>query len=152
MRALTWVVFVPRVSRQCCALQKPFTDATAVWAYRMHKTTRGSRSFGLHEIFECGHLKFTVYAHKQASKQADIHTTSTNAVMHASVGLAQACPNQQTLQCNIKYMLPYLFLKIEAPAYHKWWGTVTLQPVADNQLHSGSGSWTTMSISVHYWC
>ena len=28
--------------------------------YRMHKTTRGSRSFGLHEIFKCGHLKFTV--------------------------------------------------------------------------------------------
>ena len=69
MRALTWVVFVPRVSHQCCALQKPFTDATAGWAYRMHKTTRGSRSFGLHEIFKCGHLKFTVYGHKQASKQ-----------------------------------------------------------------------------------
>ena len=73
----------------------------------------------------------------QASKQADIHTTSANTVMHASVGLAQACRNQQTLQCNIKYMLPYLFLKIEAPAYHKWWGTVALQPVADNQQHSG---------------
>ena len=32
-------------------------------------TTTGSRSFGLHEIFKCSHLKFTVYGHKQASKQ-----------------------------------------------------------------------------------
>ena len=43
-------------------------------------TTTGSRSFGLHEIFKCSHLKFTVYGHKQASKQAHIHTTSANAV------------------------------------------------------------------------
>ena len=52
-----------------------FTDATAGWAYCMHETTRGSRTFGLHEVFKCGHLKFTVYGHKQ------VHTTSTNAVM-----------------------------------------------------------------------
>ena len=37
-------------------------------------TTTGSRSFGLHEIFKCSHLKFTVYGHKQASKQASRHT------------------------------------------------------------------------------
>ena len=45
-----------------------FTDTTAGWAYRIHETTRGSRSFGLHEIFKCGHLNFMVYSHKQASR------------------------------------------------------------------------------------
>ena len=35
---------------------------------------------GLHEIFKCDHLKFTVCGHKQASKQTYIHTTSVNAV------------------------------------------------------------------------
>ena len=33
-------------------------------------------TFGLHEIFKCAHLKFTVYGRKQT----DIHTTSANAV------------------------------------------------------------------------
>ena len=34
------------------------------------------RTFGLHEILKCAHLKFTVYGRKQT----DIHTTSANAV------------------------------------------------------------------------
>ena len=50
---------------------------------------RGSRLFGLHEIFKCGHLKFIVYGHKQASR----HTHNFRKCSHASVGLAQARPN-----------------------------------------------------------
>ena len=51
--------------------------------------TKLSRTFDLHEIFKCGHLKFTVYGHKQA----DIHTHNFRKCSHATVGLAQARPN-----------------------------------------------------------
>ena len=44
---------------------------TAARAYHMRETT-----FGLHEIFKCAYLKFTVYGRKQTY----IHTTSANAV------------------------------------------------------------------------
>ena len=42
------------------------------------------------EIFECAHLKFTVSGR---SKQASKHTHARAQCSHASVGLAQACPN-----------------------------------------------------------
>ena len=49
----------------------------------------------LREIFECAHLKFTVSGRsKQASKQASKHTHTCAQCSHASVGLAQARPNQ----------------------------------------------------------
>ena len=47
----------------------------------------------LREIFEYAHLKFMVYGHKQASKQASIHTHVPQCG-HASVGLAQAHSNE----------------------------------------------------------
>ena len=59
------------------------------WVYRMYETTRGSRTFSLHEIFKCGRLKFTVCGHKQA----DIHTHNFRKCSHTSVGLAQPHPN-----------------------------------------------------------
>ena len=47
--------------------------------------------FGLCEIFKHAHLKFTVYDHKQASKQTSIHTHVCNAVtlMWGSLRLVQ---------------------------------------------------------------
>ena len=41
--------------------------------------------------FNRAHLKCTVYGHKQARKQANIHTRAQ--CSPASVGLGQACPN-----------------------------------------------------------
>ena len=60
------IVFVPRASRRCCAL--------AVAPHRHNsglgtKTTPGSWTFGLHEIFKCAHLKFMVYGRKQTYTQ-----------------------------------------------------------------------------------
>ena len=49
--------------------------------------------FGLCEIFEHAHLKFTVYGRKQASKQANKHTHARAQCSHTNVGLAQARPN-----------------------------------------------------------
>ena len=56
MRVLTWVVFIPRASHRCCAL--------AVALYRRDSRLGIShaqnypRTFGLHEIFKCAHLKY----------------------------------------------------------------------------------------------
>ena len=44
-----------------------------------------TRTFGLHEIFKCAHLKFMVYRHK--------HAHNFRKSSHTSVGLAQARPN-----------------------------------------------------------
>ena len=60
------------------------------WPHMLH--------IDLHEIFEYAHLKFAVSGRsKQASKQAsiDIHTRAQ--CSHASVGLAQARPNNMEL-------------------------------------------------------
>ena len=48
----------------------------------------------LHEIFECAHLKFTVYGRKQASKQARTYINTLPQYSSTSVGLAQARPNK----------------------------------------------------------
>ena len=92
---LSWSTVAVRVLT-CCFRSSSFmlTLRSAValrrhWVYCMHETTRGSRMFSLHEIFKCGHLKFTVYGHKQA----DIHTHNFRKCSHTSVGLAQARPN-----------------------------------------------------------
>ena len=63
---------------------------TAGWAHRMHETT-WERMFGLHEIFKCAYLKFTVYGRK--------HTHNFRKCSHASVGLVQARPNEG---CTLK--------------------------------------------------
>ena len=81
MCVLTWVVFVPQASRRRC---------TPVVALHRHIITCTKlpcpRTFSLHEIFKCVHLKFTVYGRK--------HTyTQLPQCSHASVGLAQARPN-----------------------------------------------------------
>ena len=62
------VIFVPRASRRRCTLAVAFTDATAGWAYRV-LARNYPRTFGLHEIFKCAHLKFTVYGRKQTYTQ-----------------------------------------------------------------------------------
>ena len=67
------IVFIPRASRRRCAL------AVALHQHNSGlgtKITRRSWTFCLHEIFNCAHLKFTVYSRKQTY----IHTTSANAV------------------------------------------------------------------------
>ena len=48
------------------------------------------------EIFECTHLKFTVYGRKQASKQACMYVNTLPQCSPASVRLAQARPNKLT--------------------------------------------------------
>ena len=59
----------------------------------------------LHEIFECAHLKFTVSGQ---SKQAHKHTHTRAQCCHASVGLAQAHPND--LSCSSLPLLPLFSL------------------------------------------
>ena len=86
MRALTWVVFVPQAARWRCTL-----------AVALHQRDSGlgisharnyPRTFSLHKIFKCTHLKFTVYGHKQT----DIHTHNFCKCSHASVGLTPVPP------------------------------------------------------------
>ena len=83
----------------------------------MHETTRGSRSFELHqfmhEIFKCGHLKFTVYGHKQASR----HTHNFRKCSHTSVGLAQAHPNYACR--NLSFHPWFLYSNAKLKKYHK---------------------------------
>ena len=77
MRALTWVVFVPRASFT------PMLRSGSSLYRRMHKSM-----FSLHGIFKFSHLKFTVYGHKQT----DRHTHKFRKCSPSSVGLTQARP------------------------------------------------------------
>ena len=89
MRALTSSLFLglPSRQRRRCAL-----------AVALHQRDSGLgishaqklRTLGLHEIFKCSHLKFTVYGRKHT----DIHTHNFRKCSYASVGLAQARPNK----------------------------------------------------------
>ena len=65
----------------------------------------------LREIFECTHLKFTVYGRKQANKQA--YTRARAQCSHASVGLAQARPNYARICCK-KFKCKLLFVYVIA--------------------------------------
>ena len=52
----------------------------------------------LHTIFECAHLKFTVY--EAVSKQTSIYTHTLAQCSSASVGLVQAHPSKPTCACT----------------------------------------------------
>ena len=66
MRALTWVVFVPRASFTPTLCSSSSPSPTRQWAGHIACT----KLPGLHEIFKYAHLKFTVYG----CTQTDIHT------------------------------------------------------------------------------
>ena len=90
MRALTWVVFIPRASRRCCAL-----------AVALHWRDSGlgisharnyPRTFSFHEIFKCARLQFySIWL------QTDIHTHNFRKCSHASVGSIRVAPTRQLL-------------------------------------------------------
>ena len=90
VRALTWVVFA------LCF----FHAHSAFWQYSPSLTVRWDRDhiyrtfISLREIFKCAHLKVTVYGRKQTSK----HTHALLQCSHASVGLAQARPNNHHIE------------------------------------------------------
>ena len=71
MRALTWVVFIPRASFT------PMLCSGSSLHRRMHEST-----FSLHGIFKFAHLKFTVYGRKQT----DRHTHKFHKCSPSSVG------------------------------------------------------------------
>ena len=53
----------------------------------------GMHEIDLREIFECIHIKFTVYGRKQASTNVRTYVNTLPQCSPASVGLAQARPN-----------------------------------------------------------
>ena len=57
-------------------------------------------------------FKFSVYGHKQASKQASRHTHARVQCSHASVGLAQARPNQNGILKIVDAPLVALLLQL----------------------------------------
>ena len=77
MRALTWVVFVPRASftstLRSGSSPSPTRDSGVDPLYARNYPW----TFSLHEIFTCAHLNLTV---DSIWPQTDIHTTSANAV------------------------------------------------------------------------
>ena len=91
MRALTWVVFVPRASFTPTQHSGSSPSSTQQWEWHIPCTK------GLHEIFKYAHLKFTVYGHKHTY----IHTTSANAatLVWGSLRLA---PKINRLRCYVK--------------------------------------------------
>ena len=90
MRALTWVVFVPRASFTLTLHFGSSPSLTQQWAGDIACTK------GLHEIFKYTHLKFTVYGRKHTY----IHTTSANAVtlVWGSLRLAPITHEQSVCQ------------------------------------------------------
>ena len=89
MRALTWVVFVPRAS--FTPTLRSGSSPSPTWQRAGHIACTS-----LHEIFKCAHLKFTVYGRKQT----DIHTHNFCKCSHASVGLTQDCSNYIFMTCT----------------------------------------------------
>ena len=79
MHALPWVVFIPRASRRRCtlAVAPHWCDSRLGILHARNYP----RTFSLHEIFKCAHLKFTIYGCNQTYLHTYIHTTSANAVM-----------------------------------------------------------------------
>ena len=95
MRALTWVVFVPRASFTSTLRSGSSPSPTQQRAGPSHAQNY-PWTFSLHEIFTCAHLKFAVYGRKQT----DIHTHNFRKCSHTSVGLAQAHPNDGVGFCH----------------------------------------------------
>ena len=86
--ALTSAVFVPRAS----FMPTLHSGSSPSWTWKRagHSHARNyPRTFSLHEIFKCTHLK--IYG---IWPQTDIHTHNLHKCSHASVGLVQARPNK----------------------------------------------------------
>ena len=73
---VNWVVFIPRASHGCCTLPVALHQRDSGLGISHSHARNYLRTFNLHEIFKCAHLKFMVYGRKQTY----IHTTSANAV------------------------------------------------------------------------
>ena len=86
MRALTWVIFVPRALRQCCALVAPHRCGNGL-TYRMHK------KFPRSVFMKYLNALIRILRYMATNR----HTHNLRKCSHASVGLTQARPNYVTL-------------------------------------------------------